>query len=267
MTQLSKAAQHRLIAIRYRSAEREAKEGRRGRRPKVCNLRLSEVERIYQGRFGKMLPDNPDGRAALRIVAECIALKAGAVPNITGFIRARAPWALPEAESVAAAAIEAAHWLSADEMAWRIGLSLVEHDTLGIRTIGIVGLNKRQRKARQKDKKKKRETERRRARGAQPRAEYETNSVSRAKPWEALGISRRTWYRRQAAESGTSPCPVSSFYLIRHALVPKSARCLRGALRAGPTGPGPYGPRWTEQEESPARYFDGRKVTAGEARP
>jgi hypothetical protein len=29
-----------------------------------------------------------------------------------------------------------------------------------------------------------------------PRAEYEAQSVERAKPWEALGISRATWYRR-----------------------------------------------------------------------
>jgi transcriptional regulator with XRE-family HTH domain len=26
------------------------------------------------------------------------------------------------------------------------------------------------------------------------RADYEANSISRAKPWAALGISRRTWY-------------------------------------------------------------------------
>lgn len=31
---------------------------------------------------------------------------------------------------------------------------------------------------------------------ALPRAEYEANAISRAKPWEALGMSRATWYRR-----------------------------------------------------------------------
>jgi hypothetical protein len=36
----------------------------------------------------------------------------------------------------------------------------------------------------------------RRARGVRTRAEYEAQSVSRAKPWLALGISRTTWYRR-----------------------------------------------------------------------
>lgn len=31
---------------------------------------------------------------------------------------------------------------------------------------------------------------------AEPRTEYEARSVERAQPWVALGISRRTWYRR-----------------------------------------------------------------------
>lgn len=30
---------------------------------------------------------------------------------------------------------------------------------------------------------------------AQPRAEYEANSLTKSKPWEALGLSRATWYR------------------------------------------------------------------------
>lgn len=29
-----------------------------------------------------------------------------------------------------------------------------------------------------------------------PRAEYEANSITRAQPWEALGMSRATWYRK-----------------------------------------------------------------------
>jgi predicted transcriptional regulator len=30
---------------------------------------------------------------------------------------------------------------------------------------------------------------------AQPRGEYEAKSLTKAKPWEALGVSRATWYR------------------------------------------------------------------------
>lgn len=43
-----------------------------------------------------------------------------------------------------------------------------------------------------------RDTARRRAAGATDRQTYEDNSISRQRPWEALGISRRTWYRMQS---------------------------------------------------------------------
>jgi predicted ArsR family transcriptional regulator len=31
---------------------------------------------------------------------------------------------------------------------------------------------------------------------SQPRADYLAGSLTRAKPWEALGMSRATWYRK-----------------------------------------------------------------------
>lgn len=40
-----------------------------------------------------------------------------------------------------------------------------------------------------------RQTDRRRAQGVRPRAEYEEQSLSKKKPWDALGISRATWYK------------------------------------------------------------------------
>lgn len=46
-----------------------------------------------------------------------------------------------------------------------------------------------------------RSRENRRQAGAVEREEYEAGSLSKAKPWEAEGISRRTWYRRQKMEA------------------------------------------------------------------
>lgn len=54
-----------------------------------------------------------------------------------------------------------------------------------------------------------REEGRRRAAGAIDRQTYEQASLSRQKPWEALGMSRASWYRAgkpTPAESETSPC-------------------------------------------------------------
>ena len=42
-----------------------------------------------------------------------------------------------------------------------------------------------------------------------PRAEYEANSISRAKPWEAMGMSRATWYNKGKPE----PVPESEITL------------------------------------------------------
>jgi hypothetical protein len=43
-----------------------------------------------------------------------------------------------------------------------------------------------------------RQREQRRAAGMIERAEYEANAAARARPWEAAGISRATWYRRHS---------------------------------------------------------------------
>jgi hypothetical protein len=54
----------------------------------------------------------------------------------------------------------------------------------------------------------KRDEARRRAAGAVERATYEANALSRQKPWEALGMSRASWYRAgkpAAPADGTSP--------------------------------------------------------------
>ncbi|MBD4812111.1 replication protein, partial [Xanthomonas citri pv. citri] len=41
----------------------------------------------------------------------------------------------------------------------------------------------------------KRDEARRRAAGAVDRQTYESRSATRTRPWEALGMSRRSWYR------------------------------------------------------------------------
>lgn len=64
----------------------------------------------------------------------------------------------------------------------------------------------------------KREEDRRRAAGALDRKTYESASLSSRKPWEALGMSRRSWYRAgkpTAAEPETSPCVLHTEKLSR----------------------------------------------------
>ena len=61
-----------------------------------------------------------------------------------------------------------------------------------------------------RDRDRDRQTSRRRAAGAIDRETYEANSASRQKPWEALGMSRASWYRAGKPEPETSSSVLQS---------------------------------------------------------
>ena len=88
---------------------------------------------------------------------------------------------------------------TADNLARFLCLPFELRQGLGITTIGSIDVNKRERKERRKLNKRVRDRQamarKRRRAGARPRVQYEAASLSRQKPWEAAGISRRQWYR------------------------------------------------------------------------
>jgi len=57
----------------------------------------------------------------------------------------------------------------------------------------------------------------RRARGAKPREQYLIEALTNTRPWEALGISRRTWERDRRAERDASPCALTLIPIWRDA--------------------------------------------------
>lgn len=58
-----------------------------------------------------------------------------------------------------------------------------------------------------KERDRERHTARRRAAGAVDRQTYESRSLTRQKPWEALGMSRASWYR--AGKPAAPACETS----------------------------------------------------------
>jgi hypothetical protein len=97
----------------------------------------------------------------------------------------------------------------ADQLGQYLRLTDKERSELGIKTIGSIDVNSKQRARRRKEQKRMDDQNRRRMRGAKSRAEYEANSRTRTKPWEKERISRRMWYYRRkkagAGGDGTSP--------------------------------------------------------------
>ncbi|WP_156908455.1 hypothetical protein [Bradyrhizobium murdochi] len=106
-----------------------------------------------------------------------------------------------------------------DVLGVALRLSYAERQRLQITTIGSFDVDRRARKRLNRDRKRERDrlraAENRRAKGATPRAE----SLSRTKPWEQMGVSRRTYYRRMA-NGGTSSSPHPSYISASDDVVP-----------------------------------------------
>jgi hypothetical protein len=91
------------------------------------------------------------------------------------------------------------------ELGDHMNLTEADRQRIGIRTIGAIDMTPAERKQQRKLRDKERKCAGRRAKGAKPHEE----SKSRTKPWLADGISRRTWYRRQAENRGTDSSTVN----------------------------------------------------------
>jgi hypothetical protein len=89
--------------------------------------------------------------------------------------------------------------MKADPLGKYLGINYATRHQLGIRTIGARDVTKRARTLLRKRKDKATKAAKRRANGARPHSESRTAT----KPWRALGMSRRTWYRRRRGTVGT----------------------------------------------------------------
>ena len=83
----------------------------------------------------------------------------------------------------------------AQTLAKRLGLTAKERHALRITTIGAIDETPEERIEARRHHAKQRKLDLRRDQGAQPRTQYEANSIRRTKPWVSLGMSRAAWYR------------------------------------------------------------------------
>jgi hypothetical protein len=113
-------------------------------------------------------------------------------------------------EAEAAAIIEEASItrkrLSADNLARFLGVTYEQRQRVGLTTIGSINVSKRARKELRTRQNRLAHERRRRAMGMRPQSE----SLSRSKPWEKDGMSRRAWYRRNKVTTGTRGTTLSA---------------------------------------------------------
>ncbi|MGO8974718.1 MAG: hypothetical protein ACLQNV_14480 [Steroidobacteraceae bacterium] len=191
------AHRHTEIARRYKA--------KRAQKPRVSitTLRIRELDRLFTARYGHTLPNDDAGRDDIVVMAHHLARCPGEpARRIRNWIELRMPWMTSDvaAEIICFVMTNPIKW-RADTLAQRLRLTEAERRRLGIRTIGAIDMTKEERKQARRLRQRQRDLARRRAQRARPRAEYEANSISRNKPWLALGISRRTWYRRRGTSA------------------------------------------------------------------
>jgi hypothetical protein len=201
---------HTEIDVRYAWLTRQGRDCRkypRGSPPLICRVRLRELEAIFAARYGAFLPYDDAGIDDLYIAARHIAhLGAGAYAHIIAWAREWMPQ-MPTAEAEALAKRALADprrpW-KAGTLGWRLRLTREERAALNITTIRAFDMSEAEMIA---DRKRKRREARDRWRQRQsmpPKPE----PLCRTRPWEKLGMSQATWYRKgkpmpeAAAESG-----------------------------------------------------------------
>lgn len=185
-----------------------AQKRKRGRRSpmQLIALRLNDLATLFRSRYGYTLPDDDAGRDDARIALNHLACLPHPMPAIKRWLEVWAPWmTLAEQREISAPIIANPLRWKADALAWRLRLTKEQRTMLGITTIGAIDESRAERIKRRKQRDRDRKRNARRAKGIKPRKAYEGQSVTRAQPWKAEGISRATWYRRQRETGPATP--------------------------------------------------------------
>jgi hypothetical protein len=167
-------------------------------------LRLGHLRKLFRDRYGPEFPDDDAGRDDLYELLLPISVGAHATIKMRNAIEVWASWM---GQDDAAELIDRINrkpiWErkpNATELGARLSVTNSERNRLRLWTIRPHDINERgllvQRKARATERMRRL----RQLRGARSHA----HSARRQKPWEQQGISRRTYYRRQLKNRGTS---------------------------------------------------------------
>ncbi len=185
---------HREIEQRYRKGKRRGLP-----QPLILNLRKSQLERLFVDRCGgKILPDDDEGRDYLRLMADHLAQLGD--HYVAGWARGWAPWLTDDELDTLIEDVGPGKYWTKDALAKELNLDNATRTRLEIRTIGAVDRTKAQRAKDCREREAAAARSRRAKAGAAPHAA----SVEQAKPWSALGISRRTYYRNRANGTDSS---------------------------------------------------------------
>lgn len=198
---LSKASALREVAQRY---ARKARRGA-GNIPKSrtqAAIRCAELTRLFDDKYGQMtLPASDEGYQAARVMAHHIGRLRHPDRRMSDWLGACAGFlSMADRERLISEVEECRLKWTADKLAWKFKVTAEQRTRLKLTTIGAIDMPKAERIKRRRATKNARRQAYRQAEGAMSRTEYR-KAIKSAKPWQAAGISRATWYRRHRAET------------------------------------------------------------------
>jgi hypothetical protein len=161
----------------------------------LARRRLNEIARVVMHRHGR-LPATDDRAIYLKAAAWHLNPRDGDLHFALENWCRRVGATLPIGQINRIVKDTKPRKLRADRLAKILKVTDAERTALKLTTIGACDVSKAERLRRRKERHRAAQQARRRARGDIPREQYLAQSASRTKPWEALGISRRTWERR-----------------------------------------------------------------------
>jgi hypothetical protein len=173
------------------------------RKPETLRrLRLGDLRRYCHDRYGAKLPDDDAGRSDLFELLLPISLTpAESKWLMAKEIERQAPWMPYDEAEVLIDRIcdlpERARMPSGKVLGARLNLTNAERERLRLWTIWPAGMTDAEMVEYRRAKKRARDERRRQRAGAKPRDVWLAASLTKQKPWQAEGISRRTWFRRR----------------------------------------------------------------------
>jgi hypothetical protein len=210
-------AEHREIARRYawetsrkRSRLSRPLPGKTGSSELICIKRMREIEAIITKRHGAVLPRSHTGALTAEIMSHHIAHAPGdAFKHITAWLNVWTPWMThQEKVELAERVLHRRRKYKAATLGQRLQLTYAERKELRIRTIGACDISGDEQREIYREARRNAAAKKRRKQGAKPRARYVAESLAQTRPWDELGVSRRTWYRHG------KPTPAKAVYLV-----------------------------------------------------
>jgi hypothetical protein len=193
------------------AANRFRQEAERGmsRWAAVHRVRLGQVRRLLRDRYGAALPDDDAGLEDLRILlhikAACYAPERRE-QALASEIAVMAAWmADAKAIKLAAEIAPSPMKLKADTLGRMLDVDWQTRERLKLWQIGAANMPSDIRQIRRRQRDAERKARQRRAEGRKTRNEYLAASLTATKPWEAEGVSRRTWYRSRGTNVSARP--------------------------------------------------------------